>query len=158
MRAVTFLFRVLIVLTVLLFAQTLYPARVAAQDPAAMWLNSQAAIPPLASDGIQMWKRADIRVVPIDLLVADKAELESLRQRVARADSDSMKLDLSDAAVREQVSRQLQLLRALLLLAERPYSEQGKSRAALGVQRHLNQIEGQRNCSACHAVGLAELR
>ena len=159
MRPSTFLFVCLLTLIgVLAFAQTFSPANAPAQDPSSSLFNPQSTIPPLASDGIQMWRRAEIRVLPVDLLAADKAELDSLRQQLSRAESDSQKIDLSDPAVREQLSRQLQLMRNLLNFAERQYSDDGKSTRALAVQKHLNQIEGQRNCEACHAYGMAQLR
>jgi hypothetical protein len=158
MRPVTYLSIVLLViLGFLAFAQTLYPARTAAQDPGLL-LNPQASIPPLASDGVQMYRRADIRVMPVDLLAADKAELESIREQIVRTELDGLKLDISDPAVREHVSRQLALLRALLRFADHQYSDERKSPSALAVQKHLNQIEGQRNCEACHVAKLASLR
>jgi hypothetical protein len=158
MRRVTYLSVVLLaVLGFLAFVQTLYPARTAAQDQGLL-LNPQASIPPLVSDGVQMYRRADIRVMPADLLAADKAELESLREQIARTEMDGLKLDISDPAVREHFSRQLTLLRGLLRLADRQYSDEGKSPSALAVQKHLNGIEGQRNCEACHVARLAEMR
>jgi hypothetical protein len=98
-----------------------------------------------------MWRRAEIRVMPMDLVAADKAELASLRERIARAEADSRRLDVSDPAVREQFLRQFQLMEALLSYAERRDSDEGKSPSAVEVQRHLNQIEGQRMCEACHS-------
>jgi hypothetical protein len=159
MRPWTFLFVCLLVLIgVFAFAQTLSPASAPGQDPSSSLFNPQSSIPPLASDGIQMWRRAEIRVVPEDLFAADKAELASLREQIAHAESDSQKVDLSAPALREQISRQMRLMRTLLNFAERQYSDQGKSAPALAVQKHLNQIEGQRNCEACHAYGMAQLR
>jgi hypothetical protein len=73
-----------------------------------------------------------------------------LRTRIAEAELDASRLAPSDPAVREQLSRQLQLMKALLSFAERQDSDQGKSPTALQVQQHLNQIEGQRMCEACH--------
>ena len=59
-------------------------------------------------------------------------------------------LEVSDLAVREQLSRQRQLMRALLSYAERQDTDKGKSLVAVQVQRHLNRIEGQVMCEACH--------
>src|SRR5579862_7564444 len=101
MRSVTFLFGVLLaVIGGFALAQTLSPASTPAQEPSSSLFSSQAAIPPLASDGVQMWRHTEIRVLPEDLFIADKAELESLRQQLARSESDSQKIDLSDPAVR----------------------------------------------------------
>jgi hypothetical protein len=97
-----------------------------------------------------MWRRAEIRVVPLDLVAADRAELQSLQARIVEAEVDAVRLSPPDPAVREQLSRQAQLMKALLALAERQDSDQGKSPEAIQVQRHLNQIEGQRMCEACH--------
>jgi len=105
-----------------------------------------------SSDGVQMLRRADIIVLPVELVVANRAELASLRDRVAHAEVDMTRLDLSDPAVREQLSRQLQLMRALLNYAERRDTDQGKGLVALQVQRHLNQIEGLVMCEACHSL------
>jgi hypothetical protein len=105
-----------------------------------------------SGDGVYMWRRAEIQVVPLDLAAANKVELESLRGRVAQLEANSQKLDLSDLAVREQVFRQLQLLKELLSYTESLDSDRGKSPSAIQVQRHLNQIEGQTMCAACHAT------
>jgi hypothetical protein len=45
----------------------------------------------------------------------------------------------------------------LLDFAELQESDRGKSPAALEVQHHLNQIEGQFMCEACHADTSARL-
>src|SRR5689334_18371583 len=74
-------------------------------------------------DAVRMWRRAQIRVVPLDLFAGDKAELESLRARVARAEADAARLS-PDPATREQLSRQLQLMKALLSYADRIQSDQ----------------------------------
>jgi hypothetical protein len=103
-----------------------------------------------SGDGVRMLRRADILVLPVELIVANRAELGSLRERVAQAELDITRLDLSDPATREQLSRQLQLIRALLNYADRQDTDNGKSLVALQVQRHLNRIEGQVMCEACH--------
>lgn len=103
-----------------------------------------------SSDGVRMLRRADIRVLPVELIVANRTELASLRGRVAQAEVDMTKLDVSDLAVREQLSRQRQLMRALLSYAERQDTDKGKSLVAVQVQRHLNRIEGQVMCETCH--------
>ena len=97
-----------------------------------------------------MQSRAQIQVVPINLFVSNKAALQSLRTRVAKAEAETSKLEVSDPAVREQLSRQRQLLRALLALAHMQQADAGKSPNALEVQQHLNNIEGQTQCEACH--------
>jgi hypothetical protein len=102
-------------------------------------------------DGVLMLRRADIVVIPMELAVTNKAELASLRDRVAEAEVDLTRLDLPDPALREQLSRQLQLTRALLNYAERQETDQGKGLVVLQVQRHLNKIEGQAMCEACHS-------
>jgi len=120
-------------------------------------MNPQTTIPPLASDGVQMWRRADIRVLPIDLLAADRAELDSLREQIVRNKMDGRKLDIPDPAVKEHISQQLALIRQLLRFADRQYTDEGNSPPAVAVQKHLHQIEGQRNCEACHVAGMAQL-
>ena len=104
-----------------------------------------------SGDSVRMLRRADILVLPVELTVASRAELASLRDRVTQAEVDMTRLDLSDPAVREQLSRQLQIMRALLSYAERQDTDKGKSLVALQVQRHLNKIEGQVMCEACHS-------
>jgi len=99
-----------------------------------------------------MWRRAEIQVVPLDLAIANRAELDSLRRRVERVEADAVagNVYLTDPAVRERLTQQLQLIRALLSYAERRDSDQGKSQVALQVQHHLNRIEGRMACEACH--------
>jgi hypothetical protein len=105
-----------------------------------------------------MWRRAEIRVVPLDLYLANKVELDSLRARVAQAQTDATRLAPPDPAARELLYRQQQLLKALLSFAERQESNAGKGPAALDVQRHLNEIEGKVMCEACHTGMVARAR
>lgn len=44
------------------------------------------------SDGVQMMSQADIVVVPMDVAVANRAELASLRDRILEAEADLTKL------------------------------------------------------------------
>jgi hypothetical protein len=125
-----------------------------AQDPA---VTGQAQLDQPGSDSVRMWRRAEIRVVPLDLAVADRAELQSLRARVAEAESNALRLNVSDPAVREQLARQLQLVRSLMSYAERHDSDRGKSPTAREVQSRLNRIEGQVMCEACHTGVVARL-
>ena len=98
----------------------------------------------------RMWRRAEIRVVPLDLYLANKVELDSLRARVDQAQADASRMEPPDPAARELLYRQQQLLKALLNLAGRQESNAGKGPAVLEVQRHLNEIEGKVQCEACH--------
>jgi hypothetical protein len=150
MRIAAFLF-VLSLVTASVLPQTspLRHASPPAHPPLAS--NDSGSAAQNSSDGVRMLRRVDILVVPVELSVANKAELASLRDRVAQAEVDMTRLDLSDPAVREQLSRQRQLMRALLSYAEQQNTDNGKSLVALQVQRHLNRIEGQVMCEACHS-------
>lgn len=97
-----------------------------------------------------MWRRAEIRIVPNDLLATNHAELVSLRRRVEQAKSDAARLEPGDPAVRRQLTQQIELMDAMLAWAERQDSDLGKSPTALDVQHHLNNIEGKVMCEACH--------
>ena len=101
--------------------------------------------------GERMWRRAEIRVVPLDLYLANKVELDSLRARVEQAQADAARMEPPDPAARELLYRQQQLLKALLNLAGRQESNAGKGPTVLEVQRHLNEIEGKVQCEACHS-------
>jgi hypothetical protein len=105
-----------------------------------------------------MWRRAQIRVVPLEQVASQKSELASLRSRVSQAERESQRLSPSDAAVREQLAQQAQLIRDLLGYAERQDSDQGKSPTAVEVQTQLNRIEGQVMCEACHSGLVAGVR
>ncbi|MBZ5596707.1 MAG: hypothetical protein LAN83_00150 [Acidobacteriia bacterium] len=148
MRTATFLFALSFV-TVLMLADSSSVWQPAAVQSVPVQLT-QRETDLQSGDGVRMWRRAEIRVMPVDLVAADKAELQSLRTRIAEAEVDAARLAPSDPAVREQFSRQIQLMKALLTFAERQDSNQGKSPTALQVQQHLNQIEGQVMCEACH--------
>jgi len=151
MRNVAFLL-VICVGCALVLAQTLAaPASINRGTPQAdpMMPAHQAGV------GERMWRRAEIRVVPLDLYLANKVELGSLRARVEQAQADAAKLEPAEPAAREQLHRQVQLLKALLNFAERQESNAGKGPTALEVQRHLNQIEGQMMCEACHTSVVA---
>jgi hypothetical protein len=98
-----------------------------------------------------MWRRAEIRVTPLEQVDRNRAALESLRNRVAQAERESTSLWLLDSNVRQQLSSQVQLMRQLLRFAEQQQSDQGKTPNALAVERRLNQLEGQTMCEACHS-------
>jgi len=95
----------------------------------------------------RMWRRAEIRVVPLDHVDLDKAELQSLRDRVARAQSQRT----ADPHLRTQISEeQVQLINDLLKFAEQQQAHKAKTPTALEVERRLNQIQGETMCEACH--------
>ena len=153
MRIATFLFAPCLVAVLALAQISSLPKESSA--PQAGTRLSQRAPDSRSNDGVRMWRRAEIRVVPLDVVAANRAEFQSLRDRLARIEVDSRRLELSDPAVREQISRQLQLIRAALAYADRQDSDYGKSPSAMEVQRHLNQIEGQMMCEACHTAVVA---
>lgn len=146
MRSAAFLLA-LCVVGALMLAQTL-------SNPAVMDRATPGATQmiPVHQTGIgeRMWRRAEIRVVPLDLYLANKVELDSLRARVEQAQADAARMEPPDPAARELLYRQQQLLKALLNLAGRQESNAGKGPAVLEVQRHLNEIEGKVQCEACH--------
>ena len=102
-------------------------------------------------DNSRMWRRAEIRVTPLERVERNRAALEALRTRVAQAERENTSLWLLDSNVRQQLSSQVQLMRELLTLAEQQQSNRGKSPNALAVERRLNQLEGQTMCEACHS-------
>lgn len=151
MRTVAFLL-VICVVGALALAQTLSaPASLDRGTPR----SNQMMPAHQAGAGERMWRRAEIRVVPLDLYLANKVELDSLRARVEQAQADAAKLEPAEPAAREQFYRQVQLLKALLKFAERQESNAGKGPTALEVQRHLNDIEGKVMCEACHTSVVA---
>lgn len=102
-------------------------------------------------DVSRMWRRTEIRVIPLEQAERNRAALESLRARVAQAERENESLWLVDSNVRQQLSLQAELMRDLLQLAEQQQSNHGKSPNALAVERRLNQIQGQTMCEACHS-------
>ncbi len=145
MRNAAFLLA-LCVVGALMLAQTLSNPAVMDRAPGA----SQTMPAHQTGIGERMWRRAEIRVVPLDLYLANKVELDSLRARVDQAQADAARMEPPDPAARELLYRQQQLLKSLLNLAGRQESNAGKGPAVLDVQRHLNEIEGKEQCEACH--------
>jgi len=145
MRSVAFLLS-LCVVGALLLAQTLAGPSI---DGGAS-RSGQMILAQQGGEGERMWRRAEIRVEPLDLYLANKVELDSLRARVQQAQADAARLEPPEPAARELLYRQQQLLKALLNLAQRQESNAGKGPAVLEVQRHLNEIEGKVMCEACH--------
>ena len=143
MRTVAFLFS-LCVVGALVLAQTLSNPLIDRGTPSQVIPAQQGSVRE------PMWRRAEIRVVPLDLYLANKVELDSLRARVDQAQADVAKLEPPDPAARELLYRQQQLLKTLLNLAQRQESNAGKGPTVLDVQRHLNEIEGKVMCEACH--------
>src|ERR1700740_3218285 len=70
-----------------------------------------------------MWRRAWIQVVPLEIMLGNKAELESVRHQVRRAEVDAARLEAPDEATRELLSRQTQLLKTLVAFAEKQDSD-----------------------------------
>jgi hypothetical protein len=146
MRVVTFLCALFLV-AVVLVAET-SPYQHSAPQPVAQFQSRDFSL----GDGTRMWRRAEIEVMPQDVAAANRAELESLRRRVAQVEGEAAEATvyLADPAVRERLTQQVQLIRALLSYAERRESDYGKSQIATQVQHHLNRIEGRMACEACH--------
>lgn len=101
-------------------------------------------------DSSRMWRRAEIRVMPLEQVERNRAVLESLRNRVVQAERETPSLWLLDSNVRQQLISQVQLMKELLTFAEEQQSDRGKSPNAIAVERRLNQLQGQTMCEACH--------
>jgi hypothetical protein len=153
MRTATFL-SVALLLTVVLFAKSYFPGASAPVDQVIAPMPQTR--PDIGGDGERMWTRAVIRVLPLDLISERKAELESLRGRIAQAKMDDLKLGRANPDQRKRVVRDINLMSELLTYIDREGSDRGKSAAALEVQRHLNEIEGRVNCQACHTGVVAK--
>jgi len=102
-------------------------------------------------NGSRMWRRAEIRVLPLDQVDLRKAELQTLRDRVAKAEAEGTGYWFSDPTVRKQLAEQLQLMKDLLKFADEQQSNNAKTPTAMEVERRLNQIQGQTMCEACHS-------
>jgi len=150
MRTVAFLL-FLCVVGALVLAQTLSNPLIDRDGTSSQVIPAQQS-----GTGERMWRRAEIRVVPLDLYLANKVELDSLRARVEQAQADANRLEPPDPAARELLYRQQQLLKALLNFAQRQESNGGKGATVLEVQRHLNEIEGKVMCEACHSGMVAQ--
>ena len=113
---------------------------------------------PVAStyDSSRMWRRAEIRVVPLEQADRNRFALESLRRRVALAEQETTSVWLLESHVRQQLSSQTQLIKKLLALAEQQQSDRGQSPNAMAVERRLNQLQGQMMCEACHSGIVAQ--
>ena len=111
--------------------------------------------PQRGGDTLRMWKRAQFRVIPLDVVAADNEELQSLRARVMQSEFEAAKIATSDPAARGQFSRQVRLTRALLNYIERQQSDRRKNRTVLEVESNLNHLQGQMMCEACHSRAIA---
>jgi hypothetical protein len=147
MRPSSFLFAVGLV-AVLAFAGSLPSRQDASPSGTPVQAAQNAPDSWKGNDSGRMWRRAEIRVVPLDRVSANRAELQSLRERVAQEELEGIGLGLSDPAMHR---RQLYLMKDLLRFAERQESNQAESPTAMEVQRRLNRIEGQIMCEACHS-------
>ena len=110
---------------------------------------SQAVTPPHDAlsdvqrnyESSRMWRRAEIRVTPLEQVDRNRAALESLRSRVAQAERLDASWWLVDPNVRQQLSLQIQLMKELLAFVEQQQSDKGKSPNALAVELRLNQMQ-----------------
>ena len=97
MRSAAFASTVLL-LAAVLFAQGSFRS----QNTGGLQSSKQAQRPPdfPNSDGVRMWRRSQIRVIPLDIAVANNARLESLRSRVAQAEEAALRLNPRDPITR----------------------------------------------------------
>jgi hypothetical protein len=142
-------------------AMVAFAAEVSSQPSPNMWSTNvtsrqNVTAVQLNLDTSRMWRRADIRVIPLEQLERNRVVLELLRGRVARTAQENSSLWLVDANLRQQLSSQVQLMKELLAFAEQQQSNQGKGPTALAVERRLNQLEGQTMCEACHSGIVAQ--
>lgn len=142
----------LLLLAVLLIAQT--PGNRLPQAPSGDQLPAVSAYGHAGS----MWRLTEVRIVPFDVAMAQRKELGSLRARFELAKVESDKLNASDPAVREQLTRQIALMDDMLRWADKQASDEGKSPTAIEVQQHLNNIQGKVQCEACHSGIVGSLR
>lgn len=150
MRLLAFLFAVCLALLVAFAAAV--SSRQPGNIPEMNATSRQDAMPIQSNDDVsRMWRRAEIRVIPLEQAERNRAALESLRARVAQAERENASLWLVDSNVRQQLSVQAGLMKDLLQLAEQQQSNRGKSQNALAVERRLNQLQGQTMCEACHS-------
>ena len=147
------LLSVALLLTVLVFAKAYLPNASTSFEPAVPQISQ--ARPDIGGDGDRMWTRAEIRVLPLDLVSQRKVQLDSLRARVAEAKADKLAVARANPRLRRNVVRDINLIDGLLSYIDHERSDQGKSVAAIEVQRHLNEIEGRVNCQACHTGVIA---
>lgn len=152
MRKITLVF-FLSFLAILVLAQT--PGSQLPQNP-----PSGRDIPAHSAYGHagSMWRLAEVRVVPFDVAIANRKELNLLRARVELAKVEYVKLNPTDPVVREQLSKQIELMDSLLAWADHQNSDTGKSPTAVEVQQHLNNIEGKVQCEACHSGLLGQMQ
>ena len=109
MRTVTFLFALLCIAVLVLADTTLLrPPSTAAPVTVVSQQQDQGSF----GDSVRMWRRAEVQVVPLDLAIANRAELESLRRRAVQIGAEAVALN-NPRAVRDQFDRQAQLVRAL---------------------------------------------
>lgn len=150
MRLLAFLFAVCMALMVAFAAAV--SSRQPRNSPEMNASSRQDAMSIQSTDDVsRMWRRAEIRVIPLEQADRNRATLESLRTRVAQAERENASLWLVDSNVRQQLSLQADLMRDLLQLAEQQQSNRVKSPNALAVERRLNQLQGQTMCEACHS-------
>ena len=142
-------------LTAVLFAQIYLPTKSQLTKPE--FPQVMQRVPP-GSDGERMWTRAQIRVVPLESIVSDRTKLDAFRTQIGKSEIEALRLASSNPSLREPLFRQIDLMNALLHYAENRDSDEGKSVAAIDVQRHLNEIEGRINCEACHTGVVAGSR
>jgi hypothetical protein len=144
----------LFLLAVLMIAQT--PGNRFPQTPPGG--SAQLPAESAYSHAGSMWRLAEVRIVPLDVAMANRKELSSLRARVQLARMEADKLNASDPAVREQLARQIELMDDMLRWADKQASDEGKSPTAIEVQQHLNNIQGKIQCEACHSGIIGRVR
>jgi len=81
MRTATFLFALLCVAVLVLADTTLFRQPSTAAPVVAM---SRPQDQSSFGDSVSMWRGAEVRVVPLDLAIANRSELESLRRRATQ--------------------------------------------------------------------------
>lgn len=100
--------------------------------------------------GPRMRSRAVIRILPMRLLEEERARTAEILELLHTMAMTRVHINSGDPVVRQQLELESRLTEAVRVHLDHDASDEGKGATALAVQRKLNAIEGQAQCSACH--------
>ncbi len=100
--------------------------------------------------GPRMSRRAAIRVIPMERLQQEQAQRQQVLDLLQTMALTRRHINSSDQVMRQQLDLESRLEEAIRTHLDDDLSDAGKNGIAVSVQRKLNAMEGESNCSACH--------
>ncbi len=104
----------------------------------------------MANRTMPVAKRAEIIVVPQAIYERDRIEVARMQVLLAELQLTAPRVSAPDRATQRYVELSAELATLVSAHLDRLLTTKGRSQTAIAVQTHLNRMEGNSMCGACH--------